>query len=152
MFVNYKLQDAKLNWLLVRRLSAAEAQGMDPQNRVLLEQAALALGDAAPATGPLQDTPTGVYIGCMYQVSSSTGAVGPHTEYPDTTSLSSDYLQVLDWSDECTHEVLTPTATGVPAAALQPGPQDHRHRGHRQRAGLLHRPPVLHLRAAGVWC
>ena len=45
---------------------------MDPQNRVLLEQAALALGDAAPATGRLQDTPTGVYIGCMYQVLDST--------------------------------------------------------------------------------
>ena len=51
-----------------RRLSAAEAQGMDPQNRVLLEQAAMALADAAPATGPLADTRTGVYIGCMYQV------------------------------------------------------------------------------------
>ena len=41
---------------------------MDPQNRILLEQAALALADAAPATGPLADTCTGVYIGCMYQV------------------------------------------------------------------------------------
>ncbi len=51
-----------------RRLSGAEAQGMDPQNRVLLEQAALALADAAPVTGPLTDTRTGVYIGCMYQV------------------------------------------------------------------------------------
>ncbi len=41
---------------------------MDPQNRILLEQSALALTDAAPATGPLADTRTGVYIGCMYQV------------------------------------------------------------------------------------
>lgn len=44
---------------------------MDPQNRVLLEQAALALADAAPATGSLTDTRTGVYIGCMYQVEPS---------------------------------------------------------------------------------
>lgn len=52
------------------RLSGAEAQGMDPQNRVLLEQAALALSDAAAVVGTLTDTRTGVYIGCMYQVRS----------------------------------------------------------------------------------
>lgn len=70
--MKHRLQNGKAMPPVVRRLSAAEAQGMDPQNRVLLEQAALALGDAAPATGPLQDTPTGVYIGCMYQVFDST--------------------------------------------------------------------------------
>ena len=40
---------------------------MDPQNRILLEQTFLALQDAQPATGPLADTKTGVYVGCMYQ-------------------------------------------------------------------------------------
>lgn len=40
---------------------------MDPQNRVLLEQSWLALNEAQVATGPLVDTRTGVYVGCMYQ-------------------------------------------------------------------------------------
>ena len=65
---------------------------MDPQNRVLLEQAALALGDAAPATGPLQDTPTGVYIGCMYQVLDSTA--GNPTPSTLTRLVSSDHAQI----------------------------------------------------------
>ena len=41
---------------------------MDPQNRILLEQAHLALADARAANlGSLADTRTGVYVGCMYQ-------------------------------------------------------------------------------------
>lgn len=47
------------------------------------------------------------------------------------------------------NELTEPTmsgATGVPAAALQPGPQDHRHRGHWEWSGVLHRPSILHLR------
>ena len=52
----------------MRRLSASEAQGMDPQNRVLLEQSAVALTDAAACVGAgLGGTKTGVYVGCMYQ-------------------------------------------------------------------------------------
>ncbi|KAK9803914.1 hypothetical protein WJX72_004698 [[Myrmecia] bisecta] len=49
------------------RLSNNEAQAMDPQNRILLEQAHLALADAAADVGSLADTKTGVYVGCMYQ-------------------------------------------------------------------------------------
>ena len=49
------------------RVSAAEAKGMDPQNRLLLEQSALALVDAARSVGSLSDSKTGVYVGCMYQ-------------------------------------------------------------------------------------
>ena len=53
---------------LRRRLSAGEAQGMDPQNRVMLEQAASALADAAACAGAgLAGTKTAVYVGCMYQ-------------------------------------------------------------------------------------
>ena len=41
---------------------------MDPQNRVLLEQSAGALADAAACAGAgLGGTKTGVYVGCMYQ-------------------------------------------------------------------------------------
>ena len=40
---------------------------MDPQNRILLEQAQLALADAGASLGSLTDTKTGVYVGCMYQ-------------------------------------------------------------------------------------
>jgi acyl transferase domain-containing protein len=40
---------------------------MDPQTRVLLEEAHVALSRAEAATGPLADTRTGVYLGCMYQ-------------------------------------------------------------------------------------
>lgn len=40
---------------------------MDPQNRVLLEQSALALEDASASVGSLADSKTGVYVGCMYQ-------------------------------------------------------------------------------------
>lgn len=40
---------------------------MDPQNRLLLEEAHLALGDAHINVGSLTDTRTGVYVGCMYQ-------------------------------------------------------------------------------------
>ena len=40
---------------------------MDPQNRILLEQSALALGDASASVGSLADSKTGVYVGCMYQ-------------------------------------------------------------------------------------
>lgn len=49
------------------RLSASEAQGMDPQNRILLEQSALALEDASASVGSFADSKTGVYVGCMYQ-------------------------------------------------------------------------------------
>ena len=52
----------------LRRVSAGEAQGMDPQNRVLLEQCAVALADAAACAGDgMSGTKTGVYVGCMYQ-------------------------------------------------------------------------------------
>jgi acyl transferase domain-containing protein len=40
---------------------------MDPQNRILLEQAYLALAQAETSVGSLTDTRTGVYVGCMYQ-------------------------------------------------------------------------------------
>lgn len=40
---------------------------MDPQNRHLLEQTHVALGDAHANIGSLVDTRTGVYVGCMYQ-------------------------------------------------------------------------------------
>ena len=40
---------------------------MDPQNRILLEQAHLALAHARANVGSLADTRTGVYVGCMYQ-------------------------------------------------------------------------------------
>ena len=40
---------------------------MDPQNRHLLEQTHVALGDAHALVGTLTDTRTGVYVGCMYQ-------------------------------------------------------------------------------------
>ncbi len=40
---------------------------MDPQNRHLLEQTYVALGDAHATIGSLIDTRTGVYVGCMYQ-------------------------------------------------------------------------------------
>ena len=43
---------------------------MDPQNRLLLEQTFVALGEAQPRIGSLADTKTGVYVGCMYQVPS----------------------------------------------------------------------------------
>ena len=51
----------------VCRLSPVEGQAMDPQNRLLLEQAYAALSDAQPRVGGLADTKTGVYVGCMYQ-------------------------------------------------------------------------------------
>ena len=40
---------------------------MDPQNRLLLEQSALALADASCSVSSLTDSKTGVYVGCMYQ-------------------------------------------------------------------------------------
>ncbi len=40
---------------------------MDPQNRLLLEEAHLALSDAHINIGRFTDTRTGVYVGCMYQ-------------------------------------------------------------------------------------
>ena len=49
------------------RLSPLEGQAMDPQSRVLLEQAHLALADAGASLGSLTGTGTGVYAGCMYQ-------------------------------------------------------------------------------------
>jgi len=44
-----------------------DGQAMDPQNRHLLQQTHLALGDAHVNIGSLTDTRTGVYVGCMYQ-------------------------------------------------------------------------------------
>ena len=41
------------------RLATSEALALDPQSRILLEQAHLALADARPATGNLPDTKTG---------------------------------------------------------------------------------------------
>ena len=40
---------------------------MDPQNRILLEQSFVALLEAQAMLGPLGETRTGVYVGCMYQ-------------------------------------------------------------------------------------
>ena len=61
-------RQCKVNHVVLRRLSAGEAQGMDPQNRLLLEQSAAALAEAAACTGAgLGGTKTGVYVGCMYQ-------------------------------------------------------------------------------------
>ena len=49
-----------------RRLSASEAALMDPQGRVLLEQAGLALGDAGARLGAPVGAATGVYVGVMH--------------------------------------------------------------------------------------
>lgn len=49
------------------RLSAGEAAAMDPQQRLLLMETACALEESREALGPLGDTKTGVYVGCMYQ-------------------------------------------------------------------------------------
>ena len=54
-------------WRAICRISKSEAQGMDPQNRLLLEQSALALADASCSVDSLNDSKTGVYVGCMYQ-------------------------------------------------------------------------------------
>lgn len=45
-------------------LGRAEAAGMDPQHRLLLEETAAAVGTV---TMPSSTGPVGVYVGCMYQ-------------------------------------------------------------------------------------
>lgn len=51
---------------LDRRLSASESALMDPQGRVLLEQAGLALADAGARLGEPVGARTGVYVGVMH--------------------------------------------------------------------------------------
>jgi len=51
---------------LVPRLSPGESAAMDPQGRLLLEQAGLALGDAGGRQGLPVATAAGVYVGVMH--------------------------------------------------------------------------------------
>ena len=122
---------------------------MDPQNRVLLEQAALALADAAPVTGPLTDTRTGVYVGCMYQVRLPP-TVAHLLEPKKTFLLQSLIVSAFNLVTGTDFRSVLWASAGVPAAALQHGPQDHSHCGHRKRASIHHRPSVLHVRLAGA--
>lgn len=48
------------------RLSRAEAVGLDPQCRVLLENTWAALRDAAPGLGGTSPVSTGTYVGCVW--------------------------------------------------------------------------------------
>jgi len=147
----------------LRRVSAGEAQGMDPQNRVLLEQSAVALTDAAACAGAgLGGTKTGVYVGCMYQEymqvhnlcavqSLSPGReagicktpmsnLGTRSRHPHPVSSSAHCHagQALCWC----------MTSGCAADALQPRPEDQRHHRDRQWVGVRDGPPVVCLRPA----
>ena len=99
---------------------------MDPQNRVLLEQAVVALADAAACAGAsLAGTKTGVYVGCMYQEYMQVPwfAVSKHAEHATGGMLqtASRYIRVWAWEPpRCADSVMTLPSTSIGRTHAQP--------------------------------
>jgi 3-oxoacyl-(acyl-carrier-protein) synthase/acyl carrier protein len=122
------------------RLTPAEGLAMDPQQRVLLEQTAMALQDAAPAVGSL--------AGGLSEAAATPPAAAASNPRISALCLLTSPLLSPPLPPPCRHQDGRVRGLHVPGAhpaAVQPGVQAHPRGGHRQRHLLPGGPPLLHL-------